>query len=390
MDVSSAGDHLATPTHTAKQAGLDGFLTQRNSQAQMLTSIRKQVVDLRRERGFVDISTLLRMKARNERKGDRFIDLLIFVASSLIVSFSVSLRVDGLKDQYKNAFRWWDSTNGYRNTKDAPKPDGIFPYVTVMGAAISLNYPLVAWFRALSSEATMVPKAGAEFLLDMASAFGFSRKLIGIHWNGSSEQLRLSDIETFLPTNAAAYTHRRSKKYMSILGTGSTFELNWDYIWAAFNSVSKSSSSEMGRVNPWAGTLWRTIDEFSNSPVVQEYYTNREGETAQLLVGLYRGGLTYLAMNMNETASASDIIYKLLGARTQRASGKCTNRQRTSATIQGGTMGLGMGCGLGCFGTGTRSRMMFGALGIIGGAFMAVHEHNATKKCGLTSVETVV
>ena len=285
-----------------------------------MESVASQIDSLKKERASVESATRERIQEHAERRARATRSLLIMVLCAFLIAFGASFRIGRLREEYASAYEWWRT--GYRN---GPTPEGLYPKVSVSSAAVALNYPPVAFLSSLAFRSSDVSRFGASFLLDMASGFGLSRNLQGIHWNGSAEQLRFDRMSDFLPTDAAAFD--------------ASGNVQWAYVWSSFTAKTSSGSY----VNPWAGTLWPTIDHFSTSPAIQAYYTDRSGEDAQLVEGLYRGGLCYIALNMaSANRTASNLLYALVGSKTVVGSQPCSTVQVANSMLDGGTMGFGL------------------------------------------------
>lgn len=256
--------------------------------------------------------------------------VFVFVIAFVIFSVAVTFKIDSLKTEWTQAYEWWESPLGYNSTS-YPNPMGS-NNITVQSAAICASYPLLSQAMGLTFQISPISQPQADFLLGMVSQFGISHHLAAVHWNGSQEQLRFKYIETFFPTENGAYLQ-------STDSAGKTTSTpNWEFIWWSFAAETSSGKS----ANPWFGTLWPTVEDFKGSPAVQDYYSTPSNKNA--INALYRGGLCEVALSISDsTSTGSSMIQYLMGVKSTRVPGECTQLQKANKAIQNTFMAAGIG-----------------------------------------------
>lgn len=287
--------------------------------AELKSTIKKE-----RQQVFLDTKQHIQKEHQQRVFGEHiaFFGLLAVI----LIFVSVHLRVASLESRFASAYKWWTSEFGYLNDQ-YPLPQGT-SNITVPSAAVSASFPLLAQLGGLAFMASPVTEQQALFLLDMVGSFGHSRKLAAVHFNGSESQLRYKDIEFFLPTSNGSWIKE---------GGSSHFSPNWDYVWVSFQAATKNGSA-----NPWANTFWRNRTEFTNSPVITDYYSDPPKRGP--IEALFRGGLCEVALTaMDDKTTARELITKFVGEEMTEVPLPCTAGQKANSAMQGASLGAGVG-----------------------------------------------
>lgn len=284
----------------------------------------KKTLDNELTSSFRQTDARMETESTSRKMGETLAITVIIIVLSFVTF--VHLRTQSLELQYPQAYAWWTSDKGYNNLS-FPPPQGS-SQITVPTAAVSASFPLLAQLDGLTFQSTPISEQQALFLLHMVGVFGLSRKLAGVHFKGSKEQLRYTDLDTFLPTGNGAYTKDSKSKQ---------FFPNWSYIYLNFLAVAKDGQS----ANPWANTLWRTQTEFQNAPVIRDYYGSPPKR--DIIESLYRGGLCEVAMTtMPPGTQARQHIQDLVGTGLVETPIPCSGAQKTNAAFRGASMGVGI------------------------------------------------
>lgn len=242
-----------------------------------------------------------------------------------VVSFCVYayLKIASLARVYPTAYAWW---------KDTSDAKSAHPQITVPHVALRVEFPAAYWVQTLRFASETIPLAGAQFLLEMASAH--STYLTRVHWNGTADALRYADRAQFLPIDAMRD------------GT-----VNWEYVWHAW--AAKNDEGEL--VNPFAGVLFANVDSLIDSPAIKAYYADPPDRG--YIDALYYGGLVEVAMRYGTTKkTGADMVHHLMGSHSSFAPSCDDNRfQRGLQTSMQYGMFAGMFAGVGGhIGTGTK------------------------------------
>ena len=272
-------------------------------------TIQKLGAAVRKRNTTETLAELAVIRAGDDARHARKHQAAFFTVSLVLVAVYVQFRLASLPGMYPRAYEWWTSSTG-RLDPAYPTPQGSNPLMTVPNMAVRVEFPAAASVQQLLMTAPSVLRNGADFLLLMATHY--SKSLKGVHWNGSSDQLRFEEMPSFLPTAQGK---------------------DWNYIWHAFNATNAKNEF----VNPWAGVLWASPQAMANSPAVQEYYGSppRRG----FLTALFQGGLTAVARTQATTdVSGEDMEHYLMGSKPVRLRGACGAAQRTNAMMQSGSM----------------------------------------------------
>lgn len=261
----------------------------------------------------------------------RWIILAVLLA---LVWTWMNAKLGSLRMTYSDAYDWWMVT--YKGVEYA-KSTGNYPLVTIPSIATRLEFPSYAWVQQLLMLQESIPRPGAEFVMIMITHF--SQNMRPIHFNGSSNQLRFTELATFLPTDQGA---------------------DWTYIWSSFNA--KNTHGEP--VNPWSGVLWSSVRAMGNSPAIRDYYSTTPNRS--FIESLYRGGLVEVAMTHgNDNTSGADMVRYLMGTTPDATPLPCSVGQKTNSAIQKGseygTLALGVVMGLASVTKGSKLTMQMGS-----------------------------
>lgn len=311
-----------------EKAGADALSVTQKTQA----SLRAQILDAERSTAVTEMTSLRDIRWGRYLRHKRMLTLVIFVALVMSFVFFVYWSLGNLQRDYPDAYKWWNDPLGYGNTLQTPFPNGIYPDMTVPNVAIAASYPPVAWLQGLMFKSTTPVRSGCLFLLKVASQYGYwangpfkgNVRLKGIHWNGSSEQLRFSSIDDFLPLDAP-----------SRYGTGAG--INWGYVWASWN---RTAAGGKGYANPWAYVIWSDIDTFSQSPMISGYYA-KDATYQRFMASLFTGGFCAVAMDWFEPKTDPDeVLLDLFGFDSGVDKKPCSTAQLAASSIQYGSLGF--------------------------------------------------
>lgn len=291
------------------------------------SAVRSEDLMLRKQRALIQIAALERGQRHAAHRAAVERSVLWCLMGIVVVSLSIHHSVLSLDVQFPAAYAWSSSPTGALDSR-YPEPQGS-TQVSVQVAAITASYPLIAQLGALAFLMPKIKREGALFILQMVGAYGESRNLKGVHLNGSAEQLRYADLQSFLPTGNASVVKGQP---------------NWSYIWAAWNARTEDGTSS----NPFFNTLWQNITEFQLSPAIQDYYGVDTGGSITrppqrtLIQSLFKGGLAYIASNNFENeVTASQMIKNLMSERYVQEGKPCDALQKTQAAISQGTQWAG-------------------------------------------------
>lgn len=288
------------------------------------SSVQKMERTLRDQRAQVLRATEARIKKEYEVRASAEHIGLAFIVAAILISIGIHLRVDTLKYRFQRAYKWWASPTGYNNLKFPPAQGTA--KITIPSAAVSAAFPLLARMGGLLFMESPLNEQAALFLLDVVGTFGFSRNLAAVHFNGSMQQLRYSDLDSFLPTGNGAWTK-----------SGKTYVPNWSYIWISFIAMSADGTS----ANPWFNTFWTTLTEFKSAPVISDYYA--DPPKRNFMQSLYRGGLCEVAQTViDDKTSARELITMMVGERMREVPLPCTHDQKAQAGVQSASTATGL------------------------------------------------
>ena len=320
--------------YASKSNGVDA-VGQSGDVNKTMTSIRAQIADANKSTAITESTALHDIRWAKHLHHTRDMSLVLFIVAVVSLSFFVYWSISNLKRDYASAYHWWNSPIGYSNEETTPFPNGIYSHMTVPGLAVGAKYPPVAWVQGLFFDSSVPNRNGTLFLLTMASEYGFwvdgplkgSVRLKGIHWNGSGDQLRLADMQKFLPIDVA-----------SMYGTGSG--VDWGYVWASWNQKALGGD---GYANPFAQVIWTDVTTFSRCPMVIGYYA-RQYRSMEFFTALFGGGLCSVAMDWFEADTKPEqIVDELFASVSVKRKKQCTTVQVASSAIQYGSLGFALG-----------------------------------------------
>lgn len=315
------------PTPTPKKVA-ENIKKQQTLRTQ--SSLRSQIQDANRSTAITEMASLRTIKWGKYLRHKRIMSLVIFIAAVISLLFFIYWSIGNLARDYPAAFRWWKI--GFSNTQKTPYPAGIYPAMTVPTVAVAANYPGAAWVQGLMFKSTTPKRNGCLFLLKMVSQYGFwvdgpfagTVRLRGIHWNGSSEQLRFVSINKFLPRDAAS-------KY----GTGAS--INWGYVWASWNQLAEGGK---GYANPWAMVIWTDELSFSRCPMITGYYAGN-ATYQHFITCLFEGGLCSIAMDwFAQKTDPDQVILEMFSYVSSSKARACSSAAIAASSIQYASMGF--------------------------------------------------
>lgn len=339
-------------------------------------SLWAQIKDADRSTAITEAASLRDIQWGNYLRHKRAMTLVVVVTAIVALLVFVYWSLDKLSRDYVGAYRWWNDPLGFNNTQKTPYPNGIYPTMTVPTVAVAASYPGVAWMQGLLFKSTTPTRNGCIFLLKMASQYGYwvdgpfkgNARLRGIHWNGSSDQLRFTSIHQFLPLDAPS-------KY----GTGAS--INWGYVWASWNRMAEGGE---GYANPWAYVIWTDMTSFSQSPMITGYYAEDATYTS-FVTSLFSGGLCAVAMDWFTAKTDPDqVIDEMIGYVSSSKARPCSTAAVASSAIQYGSLGFSVLAGIGC----VFDPLIAIGLGLFGGGAGAVLGATVMKPTNCGSVKT--
>ena len=370
--TAKASLHSPQPPHPTPEKVAEKLKLEKTQRMQ--DSLRAQINDANRSTAITEMVSLRDIRWGKYLRHKRIMSLIIFIAATIALLFFVYWSIGNLARDYPGAFKWWNL--GYTSTQKTPFPAGIYPAMTVPTVAMAANYPAVAWIQGLMFKSTVPKRNGCLFLLKMVAQYGFwvdgpfvgTIRLRGIHWNGSSEQLRFTSLNKFLPRDAAS-------KY----GTGSS--INWGYIWASWNQLAKDGK---GYANPWAMVIWTDINSFSQCPMITGYYAG-DATYEHFIACLFEGGLCTIAMDWFAAKTDPDqVIDEMFSYVASAKARKCSTAAIAAKSVQYASMGMGLAAMIGC----ALNPLVGVGLAICGGASGAVLGATVLKPkdCGTVAV----
>ena len=256
----------------------------------------------------VDRRALYDIERRVDEQNFRtHLNLLLGFAAVCLAGY-VYLKVASLARTYPAAYEWWESSQA----QYGPASESQHPLITVPKMALRVEFPSYYYLQSLGMAAETVSESGAEFLLIMATKF--AKYMRPVHWNGTAEELRYTDLELFLPIDKGK---------------------DWGYIWSSWDA--KNAAGEY--VNPWAGVLFTSYEAMANSPAFEAYYANPPDR--RYVQALFRGGLAEIAITLGSTdTTGPKMAQHLMGLQSGSYKVPCNNRadQATQKALYYGSM----------------------------------------------------
>ena len=339
-DPRAQNPRPAATTATAAGARSSGGSATTDQEGKTQQSLREQIADANRATAITEMASERDINWGKYLRHKRAMTLVVLITAICALAFFVYWSIGSLARDHAGAYKWWNDPSGYGGTQETPYPNGIYPDMTVPTVAVAASYPGVAWVQGLMFKSTTPKRSGCFFLLKMASQYGYwtdgplkgSARLHGVHWNGSSDQLRFESMHKFLPMDAVT-------KY----GTGE--DINYGYVWASWNQLAEGGK---GYANPWAMVIWTDIATFQNCPMITGYYAG-DAKYMHFMYCLFEGGLCTVAMDWFDNKTDPDqVIDEMFSSVSGEEEAKCSTAAVASSAIQFGSMGFSMLAILGC------------------------------------------
>ena len=242
------------------------------------------VNDLSDQSQLIHLAITASFEEEEVRRYNRGVNRTLLVIVVAIVVFNIIYRTSMLRMLFPESFAWYE---GSRLHVSFPPALGEHSAYTMQDAAVAYKYPAYASLLTFAFRRVAMSQGGCEFLLLMTEYFGDDRELRDVHWAGSSVQLGLAQITTFLPPHA--------------------------------QSMGEVYHQWLHPHNVWR-TLFPTYTSFAGSEAVKDWVFEGKRRDNPLW-GLFQGGLVEVAFNhMTTYDNGRTMVAYLLGeaARVKR------------------------------------------------------------------------